>query len=103
MVKTRPLGSLSGHGSSWFISDQEAALTIPCAERQVALWTWHGSSWEGRGPWLVHGPWTTSRSKPCPILEKKRQLCVDPGPGLAREAAVVLGAQPPGESEVGWG
>lgn len=99
MVKTRPLGSLSGHGSAWFISDQEAALTIPCAERQVAVCTWHGSSWDGRGPWLVHGPWTTSCGKPHPVLEKKRQLC---GPGLAPEAAVVLGAQPPGEPEVEW-
>ena len=52
-----------------------------------------------RGPWLVHGPWTTSCGKPHPVLEKKRQPCVYPGPGLA---AVVLGAQPPGEPEVEW-
>lgn len=76
VVKTRRLGSLAGHGSTRFISDQEAAHTVPCAERQVALCTWHDSSSEGRGQWLAHGPWTTSCGKPRPVLEKKQQLWI---------------------------
>ena len=54
--------------------------------------------------WAVAGSWTLDhflwQAPSCPGEEA---AALDPGPGLVPEAAMVLGAQPPGEPEAGWG